>query len=181
MYTGLMIQDTPRAGFPPYYAPKLNGLVFAVCSQLVVEWSAWLQWVVSRKFFLMLFPHIFTIYLFHGFIFWSVGAWICIQLAAAGLPYWANMLCTAIVSYTVLFCSLPIVTPVVEALGKTLTANIWQSASEKPVPKRPSLFPFPADLFSSRGQNFAESETSADEESLKRGKDEKVSAQGPAL
>ena len=148
--TGLMILNTPRAGFPPYYTPKLNGLIFAICSQLIVEWSSYVQKVVSTKVFLWMFPHIFTIYLFHGFVFWSVGAWICVGLGSWGIPYWANMLITALGSYAFLFASLPIITPVVEALGKSVTISIWTSASEQPAPKRATLYPFPTDLFTSR-------------------------------
>ena len=148
--TGLAMIQAGTSGFPPYYIPKLNGLVFAVCAQLLVEWSAWFQKAISLKIILWLFPHIFTIYLFHGFIFWSVGSAVCIQLSSAGVPYWANMLITAIVTYTVLYASLPIITPVVEALGKTVTNSIWASASEEPPPKRRTLYPFPDDLFTAR-------------------------------
>ncbi|KAI4152417.1 MAG: hypothetical protein LQ340_002925 [Diploschistes diacapsis] len=148
--TGLARIQAGNSGFPAYYVPKLNGLVFAICAQLLVEWSAWFQKVISVKIVLWLFPHIFTIYLFHGFIFWSVGSALCISLSSAGVPYWANLLLVAIVCYTVLYLSLPIITPVVEALGKTVTNSIWASASEQPAPKRRTLYPFPDDLFVSR-------------------------------
>jgi hypothetical protein len=148
--TGFALIQVGKAGFPPYYTPKLNGLVFSICAQLLVEWSTVLQKIISIKVFLWLFPHIFTIYLFHGFVFWSIGSWVCVGLGAAGVPYWANMLITAIACYGFLYLSLPIITPVVEALGKTVTMSIWASASEQPAPKRPTLFPFPQDLFTSR-------------------------------
>ena len=157
--SGVPIQDTDRAGFPPYYTPKLNGLIFALCSQLVVEWSTVVQKAISTPVFLWLFPHIFTIYLWHGFVFWSVGSWICIGMESWGTPYWLNMLVTAIGSFGFMFASLPIITPVVEALGKSVTQSIWQSASEKPPPKRSTLYPFPNDLFTSRGKD--ESSTSS--------------------
>ena len=148
--TGLFrVQDVPIA-FPPYFYPKLNGLAFAVGAQLVVEWSRWVQRAIATPLFLRLFPHIFTIYLFHGFVFWSVGAWICVGLANWGVPYWANMLVTCVGSYAALFACLPLVTPVVEALGKTLTADIWRAASERPPKKHPTLFPFAKDLFTCR-------------------------------
>ena len=148
--TGFALVQVGRRGFPPYYVPKLNGLIFAICAQLLVEWSTVLQKIISIKIVLWLFPHIFTIYLFHGFIFWSVGSAVCVGLGGLGVPYWANMLITAIACYGVLYLSLPIITPVVEALGKTVTSSIWNSASEQPPPKRHTLYPFPDDLFTSR-------------------------------
>jgi hypothetical protein len=76
------------------------------------------------KVFLMLFPQIFTVYLIHGLIFWALGSTICVYLATKGLPYWSVTLIAAIVFYTTLFASLPILTPVVETLGKYVTARI---------------------------------------------------------
>jgi hypothetical protein len=98
------------------------------------------------KIFLVIFPHIFTIYLIHGMIFWSLGAVICVHLSAAGWPYWANILVVGVVCYTVLFLSLPLLTPVVETLGKNITANIWLFTHVAPVKKKATLFPFREDL-----------------------------------
>ena len=62
-------------------------------------------------------------------------------------PYWANILIVGVVCYTVLFLSLPLLTPVVETLGKNITANIWLFAHVAPVKKKATLFPFREDLF----------------------------------
>ena len=148
--SGLALIQAGNSGFPPYYIPKLNSLTFAVTAQLLVEWSTVLQKIISIKVILWLFPHIFTIYLFHGFIFWSVGSAVCVAMGAAGAPYWANMIITFIACYATLYLALPIITPVVEALGKSATTTIWSAASEQPAPKRATTFPFPKDLFTSR-------------------------------
>lgn len=129
-------------GYPAYTEPKLNGFVFAVAAQYVVELSTWVQAVLSTRVFLLLFPHVFTIYLIHGMIFWSVGSVVCVYFAHVELPYWLNMLLTALICYTTLFASLPIVTPVMEMLGKEITKGIWVSASEEPPAWRPSSYPF---------------------------------------
>jgi hypothetical protein len=88
-----------------------------------------------------------TLYLTHGLIFWSIGSAICVYLARRGIPYWLNLLTVAICCYATLFASLPLLSPVVETLGKQITSNIWQFAREKPAPRRPTLFPFPDDFF----------------------------------
>ncbi|KAF2732266.1 hypothetical protein EJ04DRAFT_514014 [Polyplosphaeria fusca] len=148
--TGEAMWNTERAGYPPYYTPRLNGLMFAVGMQMIVEVSGAVQWVLSRKFFLLLFPHIFTIYLIHGIVFWSWGSWLMIFLAARGVGYSVNVVVVGLSSYAVLFALLPIVTPIIEALGKDITALVWMSATEKSPPRRRTLFPFPDDIFAKR-------------------------------
>ncbi|KAK5135920.1 hypothetical protein LTR08_004378 [Meristemomyces frigidus] len=142
--SALPIGQTSDAGYPAYTEPKLNGLVFAVASQYIVELSTWVQAILSMKAFLLLFPHVFTIYLIHGFIFWSVGTLACVYFAGIGMVYWLNMLLTALICYATLFASVPIVTPVMEMLGKEITKGIWVAASEEPAPWRPSSYPFGA-------------------------------------
>ena len=149
--TGLPIMFTAANSYPEYFVPKLNGLVFSMGFQALVELSPLVQKALSFKFFVYVFPHIFTIYLIHGFIYWSLGAMICVYLSAHGFPYWLNLLIVAICCYSTLVASLPLLTPVVETLGKNVTSNIWLFASQRPAPRRPTLYPFPDDLLSCRG------------------------------
>lgn len=139
--TDLPIAQTALAGYPNYIEPKLNGLVFAVAAQYVVELSTWVQAVLSTKVFLWLFPHVFTIYLIHGLIFWSIGSLVCVYFAGIGLAFWLNILLTALICYVTLFACVPIVTPVMEMLGKEITKGIWVSASEEPAPHHPTSHP----------------------------------------
>jgi len=148
--SGLPISQAGHAGYPQYFVPRLNGIAFAVGFQAVVELSPAVQKLFSFKLLVLVFPHIFTIYLFHGFIFWSLGSWLCVTLAVHGLRYWLNILIVAIVCYTTLALCLPLLTPVVESLGKSITEDILQYAREEPAPRRPTLFPFQKDLFLGR-------------------------------
>ncbi|KAF2474973.1 uncharacterized protein BDR25DRAFT_332220 [Lindgomyces ingoldianus] len=149
--TGEAIWNTENAGYPAYYVPRFNGLLFAVGMQAIVEISPAVQSVLSLRFLLVLFPHIFTIYLLHGLVFWSWGSWLMIFLADRNFTYGTNVTIVGITSYVLLFLILPIVTPIVEALGKDITTLVWMSAVEKSPPRRRTLFPFPDDLFSRRG------------------------------
>jgi hypothetical protein len=121
--------------------------------QAIVELSICVQWLLSTPPLLVLFPHIFTIYLLHGLVFWSWGSWLMVFLAERGFTYGINVTIVGITSYAVLFLSLPIVTPVIEALGKDITAMVWMTAQEKSPPRRRTLFPFPEDLFQARETN----------------------------
>lgn len=140
--SGLPISQTIHATYPEYFLPRLNGIAFAVGFQAAVELSPLIQKLFSNKLLVLIFPHIFTIYLFHGFIFWSLGSFLCIQLAVHGLPYWANLSIVAVVCYSTLALSLPILTPMVEITGKTITQGIWRSAREESVKRKPTLWPF---------------------------------------
>ncbi|OCK77232.1 glycoside hydrolase family 16 protein [Lepidopterella palustris CBS 459.81] len=155
LITGEPIARTDNAGYPPYFVPRLNGLLFAAGMQCIVELSPAVQWFLSRKPFLLVFPHIFTIYLLHGLIFWSWGSWLLVLLASHGFGYGVNIAIVGVTSYTILFMSLPVVTPVIEALGKDITALVWQSATEVPPPRRPTLFPFPNDMLANREEGAA--------------------------
>ncbi|KAF1950429.1 hypothetical protein CC80DRAFT_426977 [Byssothecium circinans] len=150
--TGEPMMNTANAGYPEYFVPRLNGLLFAGGMQAIVELSPAVQWVLSIRPLLVLFPHIFTIYLMHGLVFWTWGSWLMIFIANRGISYSVNVVAVGVTSYAVLFAILPIVTPVIEALGKDITALCWMSATEKPPPKRRTLFPFPDDLFVRRGK-----------------------------
>jgi hypothetical protein len=49
-----------------------------------------------------------------------------------------------------------LVTPIIEALGKDMTALVWMTATKKSPPRRRTLFPFPDDLFTGRAVNATE-------------------------
>ncbi|KAJ9655394.1 hypothetical protein H2201_008815 [Coniosporium apollinis] len=153
--TGLPLSQTPRAGYPDYFEPRLNTLIFAGSLQMIVELSTWVQKFLSLKVWIWVFPHIMTVYLIHGFIFWSLGAWLCVTLAEAGLPYWANMLVVWTCCYAAMAVASILITPMTEPTAMAACRNIWRWASEQPVPKRPTLAPFPKDLFLNRAGKSA--------------------------
>ncbi|KAJ4288512.1 hypothetical protein N0V90_011749 [Kalmusia sp. IMI 367209] len=149
--TGHMVRDTTDYGYPAYYLPRLTALTFSIGFHLLVELSTVVQKFFSNRLLMWLFPHILTLYLIHGLVFWSLGSAICVHLAARNVPYWANMLVVAICTYTVIFGCLPLLTPILEGLGKSITQKIWQDASSKPPPRRKTLYPFKPELFQGVG------------------------------
>jgi hypothetical protein len=145
--TGRPIGQTGNAGYPAYFNPRFSALIFVVGFQMMVELSSVMQYILSFPLLMRLFPHILTIYLVHGMIFWTLGSWICVTLAAIGIPYWANLVVVALCCYTALFLSLPVLTPVIEQLGRHITGQVWEFAHRGSAPRRRSLYPFPKDLF----------------------------------
>lgn len=146
LITGQPLGDTPRGGYPSYLNPRFSAFIFVAGFQGMVEICTPLQKALSFNLLMKLFPHILTIYLIHGLVFWSLGAWIAVHLSQI-VPYWANMLIVALCCYTAIFLSLPFMTPLIDTLGKQITAQIWEFASQEPAPRRRSLFPFSKDLF----------------------------------
>ncbi len=160
--TGLTISQAGRDVYPPYYFPRINGVAFAVGIQAAVELSPIIQKVFSFRVLVWVFPHIFTIYLLHGFVFWSLGSWLCIVFAVHGIRYWLNLLIVAICCFTVIAISLPVLTPLLDGLGKSVTQDIWEFAHEDPVPRRPTLHPFPPRFLFDRYETPHEGKESKD-------------------
>ena len=144
--TGLTISQAGNAMYPEYFIPRLNALLVTVAMQMVVEISPVVQKVLSVKPLQWLFPHVFTIYLIHGFIFWSIGSWACVTIFSYGLPYWATGLLTGFICYFTLFACLPLLTPPIEAVGKNFTLGLWEHASQEPVARKPTSYPFGEEL-----------------------------------
>lgn len=129
--------------YPPYYNPRLNGLAFATALEL----SPALQEHFSLRPFKLLFSQTFTIYLIHGFVVWSLGSWLCVTLSVHRLSFWANILVVAVCCYTAIALWLPLLTPLVETLGGSLSRLVWQHAREEPESRRPTLYPFSNNFF----------------------------------
>ncbi|KAA8574809.1 hypothetical protein EYC84_004056 [Monilinia fructicola] len=103
--TGLPATITNNSGYPGYpgyWIPHFNGLIFCAAIQCLASISPFIQSFLSAKHLMLIFPHVFSMYLFHGMIFWSLGAWVCITVNNV-LPYWAVLIVTAVVCYTALF------------------------------------------------------------------------------
>jgi hypothetical protein len=67
--TGPTIGQAGKATYPDYFIPRHSGLISTVFMQALVEINPVMQKTFSVKFLQLIFPHIFTIYLIHGFIF----------------------------------------------------------------------------------------------------------------
>ncbi|KAM3424312.1 hypothetical protein BST61_g11151 [Cercospora zeina] len=142
--------------YPEYYAPTFAHLTFSLGLQLIVELSVWVQKALSIKLVTFFHPHIMTLYLLHGFIFWSLGAYVAVSMSDLGLPYWAILLITAAVCYACLLVVTIIITPLIEFATKGATKNIWRWATEEPVPHRKTTAPFNKELI--MGRALAEGE-----------------------
>ncbi|QSZ37591.1 hypothetical protein DSL72_008689 [Monilinia vaccinii-corymbosi] len=151
--TGLPATITHNSGYPGYpgyWIPHFNGLIFCTAIQCLASISPLIQSFLSAKHLMLLFPHAFSMYLFHGMIFWSLGAWVCVTVNGI-LPYWAVLVVTAAVCYTVLFLSLPALSLIAWLCGKGLAGDIKRDSMEEPLRGRPTLVPFGRDWLDRNG------------------------------
>jgi hypothetical protein len=142
--------QTENRGYPAYFEPHLSGPVFAAVVQLGAEISPTTQKLLSSKILMWIFPHTFTIYLFHGLIPWILEAPIVVQLSVAGVPYWAVMLVNAAACWGTLFLVLPVVTPTIEILGKGVMEAIWRFGIDGSVKNGGALWPCEKELLLGR-------------------------------
>ncbi|KAK3046135.1 hypothetical protein LTR09_012361 [Extremus antarcticus] len=141
--SGLPLGNTPGGGYPAYYEPSLAILLFSTSIQIIADLSTWVQKFLSIRPLRWMRPHIMTVYLVHGFIFWSLGSWLCIILSMTEVvPYWANLLITLLCCYGVIAIVAVLLTPLVEFTTRSCIKNIWRWASEEPVPKIPTTGKF---------------------------------------
>jgi peptidoglycan/LPS O-acetylase OafA/YrhL len=139
--------------YPDYFEPTLAILLFSVGLQTVVELSTWVQAFLSLRFFVFLNPMVYCIYLTHGFVMWTWGAWVCLACNSAGMPYWANLLVTLVTTYIMILLLAWILTPLLEFPTQALMRNIDRWTKEEPRPKRPTTAPFSKDIVLNRKDN----------------------------
>ncbi|KAF2862309.1 glycoside hydrolase family 16 protein [Piedraia hortae CBS 480.64] len=139
--------------YPEYFEPTLAILIFSISLQVLVELSTWVQWFLSLRPILWMRPHVMTIYLLHGFVQWTWGAWVAVELHMAHVPYWANLIITFLTSYFWLFLLAYILTPLLEFPTQALMRNIDRWSKHEPVPKRRTTAPFGKAIVLNRNNN----------------------------
>lgn len=132
--------------YPGYNEPTLTILLFSIGLQILVELSSYVQKFLSWKVILWLHPHIMTVYLTHGFVMWTWGAWCAVALNSAGVPYWAVLLVTFVTTYALIFLLATVLTPLIEFPTQAVMRNLDRWTKDEPVPKRSTTAPFPKNM-----------------------------------
>lgn len=143
--TGRPIGDIAHT-YPNYNEPTLAILVFSIGLQIIIELSPAVQWVLSLRPILWMHPHIMTIYLTHGFVMWTWGAWVAVELGTAGVPYWANLLVTLVTCYILIFALAAVLSPLMEVPVQGVMRTLDRWTKHEPVPPRKTIAPFTKDL-----------------------------------
>ncbi|KAK6389487.1 hypothetical protein LTR65_006658 [Meristemomyces frigidus] len=139
-----------KSVYPGYNEPTLTIIAFSIGLQILVELSPLVQKFLSMKMILWLHPHIMTVYLTHGFVMWTWGAWCAIALSSAGVPYWAVLLVTLVTTYTLIFALATVLSPAIDVPTQALMRTLDRWTKDEPVPKRRTTAPFSKDIVVNR-------------------------------
>ncbi|KAK5126407.1 hypothetical protein LTR85_010643 [Meristemomyces frigidus] len=147
--TGKPIMEV-KSVYPGYNEPTLTIIGFSIGLQILVELSPLVQKFLSMKMILWLHPHIMTVYLTHGFVMWTWGAWCAVALDTAGVPYWGVLLVTLITTYALIFALATVLTPAIEIPTQAMMRNLDRWTKDESIPKRRTTAPFNKDIVVNR-------------------------------
>lgn len=142
--------------YPDYFEPTLTIITFSIGLQILVELSTWVQAFLSTPVVLWLHPHIMTIYLTHGFVMWTWGAFITVKMNDAGAPYWANLLVNLVTTYMMIFLLASVLTPLMEVPTQGALRIMDRWTMKEPMKKRPMTAPFSKALIMDRQEDDTE-------------------------
>lgn len=126
--TGLPIGQTSRYGYPTFNLPQVHSLFAATAVMLLVDFSATWQRILRMKLLRALGYYSYSVYLLHGLVFWSWGAWLAVVMSTKGVPYWANILVVFLTSYTLLALSIYLWTPFADVFSGYAGTALWRRA-----------------------------------------------------
>ncbi|CAD6900522.1 unnamed protein product [Tilletia controversa] len=116
-------------GKPTYVDPRLHDFFFVIGFFLLCDLCQSFRTFFQLRAWNFLGRNAFSLYLCHGVAFWSWGAWSCLQLLKAGVPYWATVTIVFITSYIILFIMCECFTRTFDVWGIGLSKSIWRAQS----------------------------------------------------
>lgn len=122
------IYQTPRWGYPEFQLPQVFSLFGAAGLLMLCDLSTGLQKVFNIKFLRVLGFYSYSVYLLHGLVFWSWGAWLTVRLGMAGIPYWANQIIVFTTSYGVLTLACVLWAPFADVFMMKGSTALWRWA-----------------------------------------------------
>ncbi|CAO1624204.1 unnamed protein product [Parajaminaea phylloscopi] len=114
---------------PLYTSPELFAFFFVIGFFLLCDLCTSFRTFFQLKFWSVFGRNAFSLYLLHGVIFWSWGAWLTITLVARDVPYWAAVLVTFITSYIMLGILCECFTRTFDNWGIGLSKSLWRECS----------------------------------------------------
>ena len=112
-----------------YTNPAITGFFLILAVFIIVDMSEWMQKFFRLRIWHWLGLHSMAVYLLHGIVWWTWGAWLFLTLLKAGAPYWAAALATLITGYMLLFTMCICFTATFEVWATLLAKAVWRATS----------------------------------------------------
>lgn len=106
-----------------------QSFLFVIGFFLLCDLSTPFRTFFQLRFWSVFGRNAFSLYLLHGVVFWSWGAFLTIQLVHAGVEYWAAVLVVFITSYIMLGLLCEAFTRTFDQWGIGLSKAIWRQCS----------------------------------------------------
>lgn len=112
-----------------YWDPRFSLFCMVVGMFLLADLCAPFATFFMLRFWGAVGRNAFSLFLLHGTIFWSWGAWLCLQLLKVGTPYWATVTIVFITSYSILAVMCELFTRTFDAWGVSVSKALWRYTS----------------------------------------------------
>ncbi|PWN26366.1 hypothetical protein BDZ90DRAFT_53078 [Jaminaea rosea] len=113
----------------PYTSPELFAFFFVIGFFLLCDLCTSFRTFFQLRFWSVFGRNAFSLYLLHGVIFWSWGAWLVIELVHKGVEYWAAVLVVFFTSYIMLGILCEAFTRTFDSWGIGLSKSLWRECS----------------------------------------------------
>ncbi|CAO1612506.1 unnamed protein product [Jaminaea pallidilutea] len=112
-----------------YTDPELFAFFFVIGFFLLCDLCTSFRTFFQLRFWSVFGRNAFSLYLLHGVVFWSWGAWLSIQLVSKGIEYWAAVLIVFITSYIMLGILCECFTRTFDSWGIGLSKSLWRECT----------------------------------------------------
>lgn len=112
-----------------YTDPRFFDFLFVLGFFLLCDLCNSFRTFFQLRFWSAFGRNAFSLYLLHGVIFWSWGAWLCLALLKHDVPYWAAVLVVFLTSYMWLALLCEMFTRTFDAWGVSISKSFWRVTS----------------------------------------------------
>lgn len=120
---------SPNRNSLEYVDPRLFDFFFVIGFFLLCDLCSTFRAFFQLRFWSAFGRNAFSLYLLHGVVFWSWGAWLCLKMLASGIPYWASILVVFITSYLWLAIICEMFTRTFDAWGVSISKSFWRATT----------------------------------------------------
>ncbi len=109
-----------------YYDPRITIFCMVMGMYVLCDLCKQFSTFFLLRFWNFVGRNAFSLFLLHGTIFWTWGAFLTLQLLKVGVAYWVTITIVFFTSYFILFLLCEIFTRTIDAMGVTASKAVWR-------------------------------------------------------